>query len=200
MPRTRANAAWALLDLGDDAGVAAIVALWPSLDDTQRADPEQGGAVVSFLAACGRAEAVAALADHLDERPPAVRELAVLAFDGRGLGAVRGFAADRPDGVDVKWPSAGAALDAAEDLLAARLNDLEQDPLGRIPRQTPICDMVPEYDCGRRIAHLAIRVLAKRWPARYEFPNAPVHKDSVWEERRLAFLETWKIAAAGRAK
>src|SRR6185503_9903932 len=118
-----------------------------------------------FLAACGGAEV---LALRLDSQPPAVREVVVLAFSNGGLGAVRGFASDPPDGIREPWTLSGDAADAAEDLLGARLADVEpQDPLGKILRQTPLCDLVPEYDCARRIADLVVRVLALRWPQRY---------------------------------
>jgi hypothetical protein len=197
-PRTKALAAWALLDFGDATVVAPIIAQWRAMDDATRADPVQGGAVISFLAACGRTEAIAALAEGLDDRPPAVRELVVLAFADRGLGALRGFAADRPDGVQETWALTGAAADAAEDLIAARLADQEEDPLGRIPRQLPMCDMVPSYDCGRRIADAAVRVLSNRWPKTYALRDAPVRSDTEWEEARLGFIESWKAARAAR--
>lgn len=198
-PRTKALAAWALLDLGERGAIAEMIRVWTTMTDAARADPEQGGAVASFLAACGDASAVVALGAGLDERPAAVRELVVLAFDNRGLGALRGFAANAPDGVRERWALTGAAAEAAEDLVAARLADLEVDPLGRIPRQVPLCDMVPEYDCGCRIADAAIRVLARRWPAVYPMKDEPVRPVKDWEALRTTFLEAWEASKAKRA-
>jgi hypothetical protein len=171
-PRTKALAAWALLDFGDESSVESMIT---TAGDGRRARVhlEQSGAV---LAACGRAEAVAA---PPDERSPAVRELVVLAFADRGFSAVRGFAADRPDGVSERWSLPDAVADAVEDLVAARLTDLDEDPLGRIPRQLPICDLVPAYDCGRRIADAATRVLAQRWPTRYVLRTSPCARHRV---------------------
>jgi hypothetical protein len=198
-PRMKALAAWALLDYGAADAVPSMVRAWQAMDEGLRADPEQGGAVISFLAACGRPEAVAALADGLDARAPAVRELVVLAFDASGFGAVRGFAADGPDGVRETWTLSGAAADAAQDLFAARLADVAEDPLGRIPRQVPICDMVPAYDCGRRIADAATRLLASRWPSVFAMRSEPVRPADEWESLRVRFLDAWKQAKAARA-
>lgn len=195
-PRTQALAAWALLDLDEPHVVADAARLWRDLQDTAREDPEQGGALISFLAACGDPTGIAALAEGLDGRPAAVRELVVLAFADAGLGAVRGLAADLPEGVPVRWPTEEAILTAIEDLLAGRLGDLEEDPLGRIPRQTPMCDLVPEYDSGYRIADAAVRVLARRWPTSYPAPDVPVRTDEDWEALRTKFLATWQAARA----
>jgi hypothetical protein len=199
-PRTRVLAAWALLDLGDRDVVADIAALWKSLDDSVRADPLQGGAVASFLASCGDAAGIRALGDGLDARPAAVRELAVLAFERGALGAVRGFAGGADGGIPVDWYSPGEASSAAEDVIAARLVDLDEDPLGKIPRQVPLCDMDKQFDCGRRIADLAVRVLSSRLPAAYVLANEPVHPAKDWESTRTTFLATWKARVAARPK
>ncbi|MCE9637798.1 MAG: hypothetical protein K8T90_19020 [Planctomycetes bacterium] len=197
-PRTKALSAWALLDFGDESSVGSMITAWRAMDDAARGNPEQGGAVISFLAACGRAEAVAALADGLDARSPSVRELVVLALADRGFGAVRGFAADRPDGISERWSLTDAVADAVEDIVAARLTDLDEDPLGRIPRQFPICDSIPSFDCGRRIADAATRVLARRWPTRYVLRDEPVRSDTEWESLRVGFIDAWAAAKAAR--
>ncbi len=198
-PRMQTLAAWALLDLGDEHAVEAVIDIWNGLDDEERADPEQGGTVASFLAACNDPSAVSALANGLDARPPAVREIAVLAFLGEGLGAVRGFSADPPAGWRTDWALEGAAADAAEDLLGARLADLDVEPLGRIPRQTPLADFDPSFDAGRRIADVAIRVLGAHWSSVYPLESAPVRTADEWETLRTRFEKAWHDAAARRA-
>jgi hypothetical protein len=193
-PRTRATAAWGLRDYGDPEVVADVVDLWREMPDALRADLDQGGAVISFLSACGDPAGLAALADGLDARPPAVRELVVLAFADGGLGAVRGFAADPPEGVSERWPKDKATLGAIEALLVGRLSDLAFDPLGRIPRQIPICELAPGYDGGRRIADLAVRLLAEEWPSKYRAPDEPSHTVEGWETLRTSFLEIGNTA------
>ncbi len=205
-PRTKVLAAWALVDLGDASAVPSVARLWRELPDAERADLVQGGAVASFLASCGDPAGIAALAEGLEARPPLVRELVVLAFGDRGLGAVRGFAADRGDGIATPWPRAadGGAAEAVtlaiEDLLARRLEDVAEAPGTRLPRQEPLCDMVPDFDCGRRVADGAIRMLALRWPRRYVRPDEPVHTASSWETQRTGFLAAWRAARAGGGK
>ena len=199
-PRTRVLAAWALLDLGERDVVTDIAALWKSLDDAVRGDFVQGGAVASFLASCGDVAGVRALGAGLDARPPAVRELVVLAFQRDALDAVRGLAGGADGGIPVDWYPAGEAASAAEDVVAARLADLEEDPLGKIPRQVPLCDMDKDYDCGRRIADLAVRVLSSRLSSVYARANEPVYPSKDWESARARFLATWKERVAARRK
>jgi hypothetical protein len=191
-PRTRALAAWALLDLGDDRGVAAMAAAWKAMDAETRVDPRRGFAVASFLAACGRAEAVAALAEGLGEQSASVRHSVLLAFSDRDLAPVRGFAADEA-GLDAGWNLPDDAARAAEDLIAGRLEDLERAPAptGNAENQAGLGKLDPDYDAGNRIADDAVLVLASRWNE-YAIPRQPVHSASEWESYRLRALERWK--------
>ncbi len=197
-PRTKTLAAWMLLDLGEKDVVAAVGDLWRELPDDVAGDLEQGGTVASFLIACDDPAAVAILAEGLDERSAKVRSLVVLACLHTGLGAVRGPAASPPDGVREPWPESAATKAALLDLVAGRLKDTVEDPHGLLPRQEPLCDMVDEYDCGRRIADAAIRVLARRWPEAYAMQDEPVFRDVEWEAMRTSFISTYETAREAR--
>jgi hypothetical protein len=185
--RLRVAAAWMLHDLGAPGGVEAMVDLWARLDETARLDLARGEHVAAFLAACGDPRAVRALAVGLDERSPRERQLVVHAFADSGLGAVRGLSADGR-GITEAWHLTGEAQRLAMDLLVGRLVDLEVDPLRRIGRQDPLADIDPDYDGGQRIADLAVRVLAKRWPHRFRMEDLPALPASRWEELRKEFL------------
>ena len=196
-PRTKALAAWALRDKGDATAVPSVIALWRNLSAEQRSDPVQGGAVASFLASCGDVDAVRALFEGLDSRPPAVRELVVLAFSRGGLGAVRGLAADGSGGgIEERWKPSAEVSRAVEDGIAARLSDLEPDPLGVRRRQSPLADLDTQFDAGGRTADLAIEVLALRWPDAYPLPFVPVRPADDWEALRTGFLVTWRTRRA----
>ncbi|MCU0724252.1 MAG: HEAT repeat domain-containing protein [Planctomycetes bacterium] len=190
-PRTRALAAWGLLDLGDRGGVPAMAALWKSLDAGARIDPLRGGAVASFLASCGAPEALAALAGGLDSEPAGVREIVLLAFADGGLGAVRGFAGGPEGGLRERWSLAGEAERTAERIVGGRLRDLEEDPLDRIPHQL-IAELDRSFDVGRRIADAAIRILGRRWPKIFPYNDSPGISAEEWERLRTTFLATFE--------
>ena len=177
--RTRASAAAALWRRGHEEGLEAMITEWrrrPKVDPGSWGDwGNTLGAQLEFLAGCGEARAIAALADDLLENPirwryDFVRELHTGDRAGEWRGGRQGDAEEISDGL-------AAAIEA---LLSSALHDTAS-----FERMSGTWDGIRFSD--PRICDLAAHVLARRWPDRYQFDL--VAGAAEREAQRLRLIE-----------
>lgn len=171
---TRLAAAMALHQRGrKKEAVDAMIVQW---QNTHR------GSYITFLAECGDARAVQALAAELDQRAVGIRGEVVRSFVHRGT--VSGSELDAPTSGDS--PEADMAVETAvEDLLAAALDDTE-----RCTGTSLSWDDVSFTN--PRVCDLAAFALSRRFPDRYRYDHtaSPGQRDV----NRLKMLNVWREA------
>ncbi len=179
----RTAAADELLSRGDDSSLDQMINAWKTYrpnDSTVVFDLFDGGReLIEFLMQCKRVEAIDALRDGLDKRPPGVRMwiVGLLLYNGSESDPGRPVQAPRKD-----ESSRAALVIAAESLLAGELSDTEVSSGAGYTRSVT--------SDRPRICDVAASGLAQILPLKYKFKMSSSERDM--DTQRMISYKIWK--------
>jgi hypothetical protein len=178
VPEASVAAARELLRRGRKETIPAMIALWNRMNtkDSRGTSPAERMAddhikpLTAFLANCGDAAAVEALAKHLDKQSVSLR-----------LDIVRAFGSPQPNEGMPEPPK--LVEETIERVLIAALDDTAK-------RGWPDSSIGDAFVSDLRICDMAAHVLAERFPKKYTFEYSSAERDR--DRQRLTMLNRWR--------